>query len=228
MPSFPAPPRSFFVIDETNWNEYHYILPSDHCFYLWERMSRLWQPGGTPDYDKYPTNHFISNYQIPVRESNPYRLRHKGPALAFAAASLSALLPQEWRDIGTFVPMPPSKVKDDPDHDDRLLKTLLAVRPALPDLRELVLLRENVDSKQKGLRPEDRVPHYAIDENVAEPQPPLVFLFDDVLTTGCHFKAVQAVLADRFTELVVCGLFLARAVRPTDDVDVYEMFRVSG
>ena len=125
MPNHPPLPKAFFVIDETNWDEYAYIMPSDECFYLWERMSKLWRPGEPPDYQKYPANSFIANFQIPMscKETNAWRYRHKIRAIKFAAGALGSLLLPEWRD-GTFVPVPPSKVKGDRNHDDRLMKTL--------------------------------------------------------------------------------------------------------
>jgi len=43
--------------------------------------------------------------------------------------------------------------------------------------------------------------------------PDIVVLFDDVLTTGSHFKGI--VLRERLPG--VTGLFLARAVRPPND-----------
>jgi hypothetical protein len=221
LASFPELPTAFFVIDETNWDEYAYLSVGDQCFYLWERMSSLWEEGRRPDYGKYPTNQFISNFQIPMscKTENPMRFRHKGPAVKFAADALSALLPNEWREQGVFVPIPPSKIKTHPEYDPRLLATLTAVKPALPDVRELILQRETADSKQKGIRPEERADNYFIDETEADSTPDLIFVFDDVLTTGGHFKAAQMVLSERFSRATICGIFLARAVRPNRDND---------
>ena len=214
MSNFPRIPKRFSILDETNWNEYCYIELSE-CFYIWERMSHLWKPGARPDYSKYPTNGFISNFQIPVtcKTENTYRYKHKIAAMKYAAQALSELLPSEWRDAGCFVPIPPSKVKSDKEHDSRLLKALKAVKPPLADVRVLVLQKQNADPKQKGVRPEDRAENYYINEEEAAPEPQVIFVFDDVLTTGSHFKAMKMVLSDRFPDAQVYGIFLARAVR---------------
>jgi len=53
-----------------------------------------------------------------------------------------------------------------------------------------------------------------IDEARAHPEPRTIGIFDDVLTTGRHFKAVQAVLRDRFPGIPVVGLFVVRRVPP--------------
>jgi hypothetical protein len=116
------------------------------------------------------------------------------------------------------VPIPPSKTTDDPEYDTRLTLTLKSVRPKLRDIRELIVLDDGgFDSKQKGLRPVDRALHYSIDEELADPEPEVIFLFDDILTTGCRYKALESVVKQRFPDVAVYGLFLARAVRPPND-----------
>lgn len=223
MSNFPKIPQRFSIIDETNWDEYFYIGPGDDCYYIWERMSHLWKAGEQPDFSKYPTNGFISNFQIPVacKIDNPYRYKHKVSAIKYAAEALCALIPAEVRKLATFVPIPPSRKKDDPEHDSRLLRALKAVKdPPLADVRELVILLENVDSKQKGLSPEDRASNYYINDAEIDPEPEHIIVFDDVLTTGCHFKAMKLCLIERFPNVQICGLFLARAVRPPHDDDL--------
>ena len=209
----PQIPALFSQIDRTNRDEYRYITETDACYYIWERMSQV-----KGDYYKYPTNNFISNFKIPVslKKSRPTphdRWYYKLHALQFAARALGALMPTEWRDY-TFVPIPPSKTKTDPYHDPRCLRTLQAVQPALPDVRELILLTESAEAEQKGLTPYERAEHYQINAALIHPEPQVVFLFDDVFTTGCHFKAAELVLKSRFPYVMVVGIFLARAVRP--------------
>jgi hypothetical protein len=214
--NFPEIPKHLRIIDQTNWNEYYYIGPGDDCLYIWERVSQV---KGT-DWNKYPTNGFISNLQIPMscKTQNPYRFKHKRTAINHAANALSELL-EKLREAGTFVPVPPSKTKDDPEHDDRLMRVLKAVKPPLPDIRELILQRENWDSKVKGRTPEDRARNFYINDNEANPEPDLILVFDDVLTTGSHFKAIKLVLGERFPAAKIYGVFLARAVRPPQDDD---------
>jgi len=43
----------------------------------------------------------------------------------------------------------------------------------------------------------------------ADPAPDIVVLFDDVLTTGSHFKGIEIVLGERSPGVTVFGLFLA-------------------
>lgn len=223
MGSEPRPkiPRDLFIIDEAVRDEYFYIEAADRCFYIWERMSRLWRDGERPDYTQYPVNGLISNLQIPAscRTSQPRRFFWKKRAIAYASNALGTLLPDLWPGL-TFVPIPPSRVASDPEYDQRLLQILESVRPKLPDVRPLVYLSsEGFDAKQKGLRPAERAEHYSVDEDRADPEPETIVLFDDVLTTGCHFKAMEMVLKARFPEVEILGLFLARTVRPPQEND---------
>ena len=65
---------------------------------------------------------------------------------------------------------------------------------------------------QKGLTPAERAGHYSIDGEYADPAPDIVVLFDDVLTTGSHFKGIEIVLGERFPGVTVFGLFLSERV----------------
>jgi len=51
----------------------------------------------------------------------------------------------------------------------------------------------------------------------ADPAPDMAVRFNDVLTTGSHFRGIEIVLGERFPGVTVFGLFLARAVRPPND-----------
>lgn len=42
-------------------------------------------------------------------------------------------------------------------------------------------------------------------------------VFDDLLTTGAHFKAMKSALMERFAAAKITGVFLARRVPETDD-----------
>jgi hypothetical protein len=218
----PTIPRRFSVIDETNREQYAFLQPSDECYYIWERMSQLWSGHEQPDYQNIPaTNQLISNFQIPVtcKTDNPKRYYWKERAITHATKALGQLIPENWRDRATFVPIPPSKVRGDAEHDQRLRLTLQAVRPQLSDIRELVLQHDNVDAKRKGISPTERAQNYYVNEDLAVPEPNAIFIFDDVLTTGCHYKAIEIVLRNRFPNTPLRGLFLARAVRPPQEND---------
>ena len=210
MAKFPSIPERLTQIDQLTVWDYPYITLNDECYFCWDYVVR----GSFVDYD---ANDFIQNFEIPVDCPDPWRLRHKKNAIAFAAKALQSLIPVDLRQASTFVPIPPSKIKGDPAHDDRLLRALRSTIPPLSDVRELVLQNENRASKEKGITPSQRAANYRINEEYASPDPTHIILVDDVLTTGSHFKGAVMVLQGRYPGVGIVGLFLARAIRP--DVD---------
>ena len=145
-------------------------------------------------------------------------ISYKSQAVRYAAQALSVLIPGDWRANGTFVPIPPSRVKDDPDHDPRVLAVLQAVNPAPADVRGLVLLRENAEAKAKNVSPHERAANYEINDGETNPEPEHLIIFDDVLAGASHFKATKMVLQARFQNATVTGLFLARSIRPNQEL----------
>lgn len=81
------------------------------------------------------------------------------------------------------------------------------------DVRELITQTGNIRAAHSAatrLRPEEIATHYAVDESAADPFPKEIILFDDVLTTGAHFKAAKKLLGERFPGIRIIGVFIAR------------------
>lgn len=207
MAKFPPIPDRLQQIDQLIVWEHPYVALNDECYFCWEYVVK----GG---YVQYDVNDFIQNFEIPIDWPDPWRLRHKTRAIAFAAKALQSLIPADLKQASTFVPIPPSKIKGDPAHDDRLTRVLRTIAPPLSDVRELVLQNENTVSKEKQISPSERATNYRINEECASPDPTYIVLVDDVLTTGSHFKGAMMVLQRRYPGVGIVGLFLARAIRP--------------
>jgi hypothetical protein len=208
LANYPLIPGRLQQIDQLTAQEHHYIDLSDECYYLWERVSDA-------RYDQYAVNDFIKNLQIAPNCSNAARrLPYKTAAIGYGATALSGLIPGDRRQSSTFVPIPPSQVRGDPGHDDRLLRLLRSTMPPLADIRELVLQIENTVSKEKQIPPDERARNYRINEECANPDPNEIWIFDDVLAGGSHFKGVTITLRQRYPGARIVGLFLTRAVRP--------------
>src|ERR1043166_882608 len=136
------------------------------------------------------TNDLISNLQNPVT-SGDKRLYWKQTAINHSAVAIGKLIPTDWKENGTFVPVPPSKIKTDPEHDARILRVLKITtgltdvrelvlqtvntnakdKGITPEERELVLQTVNTNAKDKGITPEERAENYEINEDEAEPEP---------------------------------------------------------
>jgi hypothetical protein len=207
LAKFPPIPERLQQIDQLIVWDHTYISLDDECYFCWDYVVK-------GSYVHYDVNDFIHNFEIPSNWDDPWRLRHKTKAIAFAAKALHSLIPSDLKQTSTFVPIPPSKIKGDPAHDDRLTRALRSIVPPLTDVRELVLQNENTASKEKGITPSQRAANYRVNEECASPDPKHIVLVDDVLTTGSHFKAAMMVLQLHYPGVEIVGVFLARAIRP--------------
>lgn len=62
--------------------------------------------------------------------------------------------------------------------------------------------------------PEAIKANYEFDEELTGPAPKAIGLFDDLLTTGSHFRAAKTILLERFPGVQITGLFVARRIIP--------------
>ncbi len=155
----------------------------------------------------------------------PYQTKggeHKdGPQWKYkerAISEVGKILKEGLRDTpepGTIiVPIPPSKPKKHPLYDDRHLQALKGLNY---DVRELIMQnreREPLHGMKKRYRPSGLKRFFLIDESLVEPKPKHIVLFDDLLVSGTHFRVIKDMFDDRFPEAIVCGVFVARRVKP--------------
>ena len=53
---------------------------------------------------------------------------------------------------------------------------------------------------------------YEVHDDICDPE--YIVVFDDVRTTGSHYKAAELVLSAAFPAVPIAGFFLARVERP--------------
>jgi hypothetical protein len=53
---------------------------------------------------------------------------------------------------------------------------------------------------------------YEINKKLIQPIPKKNFIFDDILTKGTHFKAIQKKLGEVWPKILIIGLFVARSI----------------
>ena len=197
----------FTRIDKLTRPDHVWLTEDDACFFLGEYTAR----GG---YAYSATNDLIHNFKkSPDRRGRP-EWRYKERDIERAAAAFRRALGDEPPPL-TLVPVPPSKVRDNPLYDDRMTRMLQAIWPdKQADIRELIVQTESTTAAHAVVvgRPDpgqiqDR---YQIDEALTTPAPTSIAIVDDVLTTGAHFCAASAVLAARFPAAAIVGLFIAR------------------
>ena len=209
QPERGALPQRLSWVDRRSREDHPFLLDDDACCFLGE-----YTPGR--GYAFSPTNDLLLNFKKPVRRRRRREWSHKLQAIQAAAEAFRTALDSAMLESVTFVPIPPSRTRNHPLHDDRLTQMLRAIRPdpAL-DVRELIVQATDMPAAH-SVRfrpgPEFIAAHYHLDECLASPAPSAIAIVDDLLTTGAHYRAGQSVLTARFPGVPVLGLFIARRV----------------
>jgi hypothetical protein len=194
-------------IDDVTRPDHWYLTPADECYYFCDYTAGA-------GFDFTPSNSFILHLKKLVWRRGLADYPHKGRAIEQATLLLRDVFEDSFYATATFAPIPPSKSESNTEYDDRMWRIVLGVcRGKGGDPRRLIVQtasyatsRSNIDGHQ--MRPEDLLAIYRIDK----PQPPrlTVCLFDDILATGCHFKAAKQLIKSEFPAVNCIGIFLAR------------------
>ena len=195
-------------IDDLTRPDHTFLDAGDSCFFLGEYTARA-------GYAASATNDLINNLKKPMSyRTRPNVWKHKERAITTCAQELRNILGKSGIEGATFVPVPPSRAKSEPDYDDRLIQILRQVGQGFDaDIREMVLQRQTMPASHEGERASitELVANYTVvDALLAPPPRGRVVIFDDVLTTGRHYKAMQQVLNAAYPGVPSPGLFVAR------------------
>lgn len=210
-------PRRLTWIDETNRNDHPYLCEGDRCLFFGEYFSgKGYQGGGT--------NQLILNFKCKpsVAAAHPARRRYKEQAIRTIAAGLRGAITRESAEKRTWVPIPPSKAEGDVDYDDRLQRALArAFEGYDADIRLLCRQTQSTEADHAAggarLTPDELFQLLEIDIGALRCAPlrQEIVLFDDVLTTGKHFKCCERRLREVISaDTPIIGLFIARRILP--------------
>lgn len=209
--------RRVVEVDALALPDHHYLDGQDKCYYAGEYTA-----GENHAYSD--TNQLIHNLKKSMDRRGRPEWQYKERAIVQAAQIFRAALNPSIQL--TLVPVPPSKARTDPAYDDRMVRVLQLAGANRPhDVRELVVQSQSTPAAHLADRrptPEELVALYRLDEALTDPVPDRIFIVDDVLTTGCHYKAVKRLLERRFPHAEIYGLFVARRV-PKSAADAFDV-----
>lgn len=183
------------------------LSPDDDCYYLLEYTAQ----------DNFPYslgNSLITNLKKKTDRRRTLEWSYKEWTIQQIAAELATALPNIVDLAATsFIPIPPSKTRNNPQYDDRVLQVLRQSCPADADIREPIVCREDHASAHETGE-HDRP---AIDELItnyswletAQPLRPNIVLFDDVIASGNHFTACKRFLLQHHPATHITGIFIA-------------------
>ena len=187
------------------------LEPDDYCYFLGEYTS-----GRSYEYGR--TNSLISNFKKSPDKKGGSEWQYKEEAIRKIAEAFRKSLPSAWLRKVTLVPIPPSKTQKNPLYDDRMTRTLEMLSQQSSnalDVRELIKQSESRKADhESSLRQsiDDLIENYYIDQYLVYPEPEEIALFDDLLTTGKHFKAAQSILRKQYPSVKTRGIFVARRI----------------
>ncbi|HEY7930321.1 MAG TPA: hypothetical protein VID71_09925 [Steroidobacteraceae bacterium] len=202
---------SLHLLDAARSSQHCFLEAPDRCCYLWE----YW-PGRAHN----RAQRWIRDLKCSPSQAAacPLRALYKECALVRAAQALRAAAPRSWVEQASWCPIPPSGQAGTGDYDDRLLRLLrLAFAGYDADIRPLLQQSQSLPADHRGRQ---RVGFGALYGIMSVDASQLLkcalrmelVLFDDVLTTGKHFKCAQARLRERLGPVSISACFLARRV----------------
>jgi len=199
------------LLDGVRRAQHCFLEATDRCLYLWDYL---------PGRARNRAQRWIHSLKCRPSQATACPLHgiYKERALVCAAHALRAAAPRSWVEQVSWCPIPPSMTPGTADYDDRLLRLLqLAFAGYDADIRPLICQSQCLLPDHRASQ---RMSFAALYGLVSVDAAQLrrralrleVVLFDDVLTTGKHFKCAQARLQERLGPINVSACFLARRV----------------
>jgi hypothetical protein len=214
-----ALPSRLVALDEEMRADHCFLDDADRCLCVAE-----YRPGrGTA---ANAVNLLIANLKCPpsIATIDPRRRHYKQHAIGEVARALRAAVSRSWVEGATWIPIPTSRPPPDADYDDRLPRILRqAFAGYALDLRALLYQSEPTAADHASARRSSSAALYnliRLDRQLLA-QAPLrdrIVLFDDVLTTGKHYKCCERRLREALGEgkalrqHEISGLFVARRI----------------
>ena len=200
-------------LDDRHRQDHYYLSAGDRCFYFY-----VYRPGSRSS----GVNRLIRNFKCPLHgvRHDARRARSKAAAIRRIAMLLRTRVPRQLVEGATWIPIPTSMPREHPEFDNRLEKALhLAFadydRDVRPALRVLGPALADHFAGQR-LRLEALQGLIAVDRAALRDGPlrERIVLFDDLLTSGKHYRCCERALHDVLPGIPISGCFIARRVPP--------------
>ncbi|MCZ2480023.1 hypothetical protein [Aquirufa nivalisilvae] len=203
--------KKLIRVDSNKILEHRELEESDKCFFFTEYTSQTGFQGSQENEDilnfkKSPIHKGTAQYIFKERIITKFA----GYISIAFGNTLNVLNDHSW------VPIPPSKSRDDERYDDRLIQMLYQVNQLeRSNIVELIYTHQSHDpSHSLGARhsKDDLKSMFTIDESQLINCKKNIVLIDDVLTNGTHFKACSELILQHIPDATIKGLFIARRI----------------
>lgn len=181
-----------------------HLTNDDQCFYFIEVTN-----GGFRESD---SNNLLFNYKRLITSStNDKALYYRNKAIEEFVNYLSTI-DEFSNDNLTVIPASTSKKRGSPSFNNRIDKTVELLKQKCPNIRiEYVFdaVEDVIPSHHGGQRDIESV-GANIEWKGFECEPSeKVFIIDDTLTTGSHFRSWKSIINTYYPDIEVVGIFLA-------------------
>ncbi len=192
----------------------HYLESSDTCIYAREHLE-----GG---YEASDSNQLIFNYKKSLRYRKSKQWYWKIKAIDKFAEELWDL---RFPENSVLIPAPTSNPRNHPENDSRIDETLIKLQGFRTDLQieKIIDVVKPIPAahNQEGMRNPDEIikalKWIGFSSNIKQ-TPERLFLIDDVVTTGGHFKACKNFILQQISETEIIGIFWAIHVFHNDNL----------
>lgn len=208
-------PGYWTLVDRLTVLYLRHLRQDDLCYYYLERSSGGYQAGAA--------NQRVANFKKDTarfgenRSVMYYRQQEIDRCIVnFTEGVLGVMRTLDVRAVPVICPMPTSNPRDSSAFNDRLdlLAEGVSRNCGIPYMTALDMGEAVKPSHVGGMRdPDELAKVMAFSGFGSGFEPSVVLLFDDVLTSGAHFRACKDLILDRcpWRPLVV-GMFLARHI----------------
>lgn len=207
----------------------HFHLPVAAKCYFWGEYTPYEHTNGKK-WNFSATNQLMSNFKKKLDRKGQSDWAYKAVATQQIAQAFSKFW--KWDNLHAqhrvvLVPVPPSKARSDAAYDGRMNEMLasVALKSGVKlDIRDcLSFSGKYAASHESSYRPTpaELYAELSFESAVGRPQqqPGLIFLFDDMLTTGAHYVAASQMLTQQFPGVPIIGNFVARRIVPNPFAD---------
>jgi len=184
----------------------YFLNEDDICIYAREHTN-----GG---YEASESNQMLFNYKKPLDGKDKPGWYYKKHSVALFAAELSEL---NFPAGSVLVPAPTSNPRSSGNFDSRIEDTIIELIKYQQNLlfQPVLDLKQAIPSAHAGggsRNPFEIKKNLMVSPFTIEPVPKRIFLIDDMITTGGHFRAFKDKLLEKYPSLQVIGIFWAKHV----------------
>lgn len=190
--------------------DHYHLTKDDECAFFGEYTSgKSWAHSST--------NQVIYNLKKkPSRARGTPQWMHKVRTIGDLGAAIRRCVVPEALSTTLFVPIPSSKGPTHEDYDPRMMQVAHQIgAPAramelISNVCDRDAFHENANTRDpEELKQQLNVSSAQIPDDVER-----IILLDDMVTTGCSFRACKDLLLDQYPGRSVYGLFVSRRVIP--------------